>query len=581
MNVPVTRSFLKKGLSMSFGLRFLLALLAYGMLTFSQPPESADAQPIPTWRNDAQGRPAPPCMTLDTTTGLSTPCPAPAGGTGTAAGATTIIEGGGASTAFGNQWFNNVIISTPTVGLGCVYVSDLLLNCAGQQAGSATNLRIYQSTDGGKTLPLTFTTSNTPGGLSETGQMVRSATGQYWLAVAQGGVTGNNPHVSADLNTWVESSGISSPGAATINGNRRIAVGGPAGNTIVTMTESGGIRPIRVCRTLAPSLTFACTNPATFDNTQSGIGSNSMQYVTGSTWIMIDAVGHLFRSINDAATWTAITTLAGTQAASQNNVTCISATVCLAQRGNTIHRSTDAGLTWTQVIQFTGAELLGVLNYGSGNVVFMGNFLSTATPQPGCGPTCQNLTGSFRTLDGGVSWVSAFTPWLATAGAGRPYETLLARTNGSAVAIIGVANNGPMDNTRNYGYTTAIPGGVSVLSRGEIPIVPVQAGLLLNTQTTGAAATPVVVTLTGVGGFRVHLYGIEARCGTAADTANVTVAEGATTRWTTGAAQVIFGTNFVKTWVPGLTFNDGASAVVTLSACTAGTGTLIIQADQF
>ena len=67
-----------------------LLLLIPLLLTLALSFAGAEAQPVPTWRNDAQGRPAPPCMTLDQSTGLSTPCPS-TGGAGSSGASTTLV----------------------------------------------------------------------------------------------------------------------------------------------------------------------------------------------------------------------------------------------------------------------------------------------------------------------------------------------------------------------------------------------------------------------------------------------------------------------------------------------------------
>lgn len=555
---------------------FLITLLA--VLTFCQ---SSEAQPIPTWKNDAQGRPAPPCMTLDPTTGLSTPCPAPAGGAGSAASGTTIISEGGQSTAFGNTWFTGgPIDSSPNTGPGCVFLSDTQIACAGQQAGSAFNIRVYQSTDGGVTLPLTFTTGSTPGNLNATGQLIKTPAGPYYMGLIANGAFGNNPLRTVDLNVWTATSGITA--GFPLDGTFNMSVGGPAGNTVLAYTNVTA--PLRICRLVSPASAFVCSAPTGWDGPG---GPNAVAHVTGSTWVAIDSsvVADVFRSTDDGVSWTAVATLTGAKSAIGNsNVVCPTATVCIAHNGSTIYRSTDAGLTWSAPVAVGTTNLNALINFGGGNVMALGSNLSTATPQPGCLPNCQNLPNeAIRTIDNGVTWVAASGPWLAIAGTGGPTHTAIGRSNGSAIVTHTRVENGPTNVGRNYGYSTTLPSGIKVLSRGEIPVIPIQGGTLSNSQTTGAAATAVPVTLTGIAGFRFHLWSVSARCGTAADTATITVAEGATTRYSSAFTQgaLVTQNGFDKTWPTGLTVADGANMVITLGACTAGAGTLIIQADQF
>lgn len=552
---------------------YLLALLV--ALTFCQ---SANAQPIPTWKNDAQGRPAPPCMTLDPTTGISTPCPSPAGSSGSGASGTTIISNGGQSTAFGNTWFTGSLEASPNVGPGCVFLSDTQVECAGQQAGNVTNIRVYQSTNGGVTLPLTFTTGTTPGNLNTTGQLVKTTAGPYYMGLNSNGAFGNNPLRTNDLNTWTATSGITT--AVPTDGTFYITAGGSTGNTVLTFTTTTN----RICRLVSPSSTFTCVTPVGWG----GPGSaTALAFITGNTWIAIDATGvaNVFRSTDDGVTWTAVSTLTGSKSAIGGaGIVCPTTTVCVANVGSSIYRSTDAGLTWSAPVATGSTNSNALINFGGGNIMILGSNLDTLTPQPGCLPNCQNLAGqAIRTIDNGVTWVTASGPWLTIAGTGGPTHTALGRANGGAIVTHSRTENGPTNVGRNYGYSTTLPSGVKVLSRGEIPVIPIQGGTLSNSQTTGAATTAVPVTLTGIAGFRFHLWSVSARCGTAADVATITVAEGATTRYSSAFTQgaLVTQNGFDKTWPTGLTVADGANMVITLGACTAGAGTLIIQADQF
>lgn len=557
-----------------------MSQLIFGLLALLIMAAPAWAQPVPTWKNDALGRPAPPCMSLDPVTGISTPCPPTATAGGSAASGTTVISQGGQTTAFGNTWFTGgPIEASPNTGPGCVFLSDTSIVCAGQQAGSAFNIRVYQSANGGVTLPLSFTTGSTPGNLNATGQLVKTTAGPYYMGLIANGGFGNNPLRSVDLNVWTTTSGVDvAPFAPT--GSFNMSAGGPAGNTVLAFTQDG----TRICRLVSPASAFVCSAPPSYGG--SG-GPNAAAYVTGNVWVAIDAtlVSRVYRSTDDGVSWTFITTLAGAKSGVGGaNVICPTATICIAQVGNTIYRSTDGGLTWpAPVVSAGNTDWNGLMNFGGGNLMVLPANLDTVTPNPGCLPNCQNRPGGIRTIDNGVTWVASNGPWLTITGTGGNVHTAIARANGSAIVTHTRTDNGPTNVGRNYGYTTSIPGGLKVLSRGEIPVIPIQGGSLFNTQTTGAAATPVVVTLTGTAGFRFHIWSVSARCGTAADVATVTVAEGASTRWSSALVQpaTVTLTPLEKAWPTGLTVADGATVTITLGACTAGAGTLIVQADQF
>lgn len=132
--------------------------------------------------------------------------------------------------------------------------------------------------------------------------------------------------------------------------------------------------------------------------------------------------------------------------------------------------------------------------------------------------------------------------------------------------------------------------GISISSAGNVvcgggltscTTTPVQSNALLNTQTTGAATTAVVVTIAAILNARAHIYSVEGRCNTAANTSSITITDGGTTIWSTAAAEVLAATNFVRNWSPGLTGASNSAMVITLAACAAGTGTLIVQADRY
>jgi hypothetical protein len=119
------------------------------------------------------------------------------------------------------------------------------------------------------------------------------------------------------------------------------------------------------------------------------------------------------------------------------------------------------------------------------------------------------------------------------------------------------------------------------------PLIPctgtrTQATTLFNTQTTGGATTAVTVTLTAVPGARTHVYSIGARCNTAAATSDLLISDGGTTLWSSGPLAVIaIQPQYFREWATPITGATNSQVLVTLAACTAGTGTLIVQADRY
>lgn len=125
----------------------------------------------------------------------------------------------------------------------------------------------------------------------------------------------------------------------------------------------------------------------------------------------------------------------------------------------------------------------------------------------------------------------------------------------------------------------ALAGIVFAVSLILIGAAPFQEPLLVNSQTTGAADTAVVVTVAAAVDKRAHLYTVDARC--SASTSNVTVQDGGTTIFSTPAAEV--GTARLRLqWPVPLTGAPNSALTVTLATCGVGnTGTLSVQSDRY
>jgi len=101
---------------------------------------------------------------------------------------------------------------------------------------------------------------------------------------------------------------------------------------------------------------------------------------------------------------------------------------------------------------------------------------------------------------------------------------------------------------------------------------------LANSESTSAPNTAVSVTLSHLTLARGHLFSVGARC--SAGTAQLTVTDGGTAIWSTGATEV-GTTTFTKSWNPGLAAGANNNLVITLGTCGVGnTGTLDVQASQ-
>lgn len=581
---------------------FLFSLLA--ALTFCQPAEAQKSWPV-----DTSGVAAPPCTTYDPVANTVTYC----GPAGTPASA----PAGNNSTAFGQGFFTGPDpVTVINSGASFLFLDETTVIGVGNRTGAGAVGNIYRSTDGGRTLTTTGTALAGAGAVNAFRNMVRSANGLYVIG------TNDNPasiYTSRDLSVLAEQAGngIVGAGANTILYQ--------AQNTLlVTEDITQGI-----CRNTAPAtgVTFpsawVCTIPPSWTGPPSAGNNVGMFNLAPSTgagtasgiWIGLDKAtpnANVIRSTNDGASFSAVTTLAeGLGGASASRaVVCLRSTpsTCLAGVSANLYRSIDSGATWSQVAAYPAAfGSLGkaFLDYGNNTVVAIGSFLSTNSVPPGCIPNCGQASGIVwaRSTDAGLTWQTIFGGWGQTAGAGTDTAISAVTSPTTGRAIIGIIRTAqgipgvatttntayifgptiPPQGTTNFGNSAL---STVVLDHGEQLFAgPVQGGKLFNTSTTGAATTAVVTTITGVVGFRVHVYEISARCNTAAATATVlSVVDGATTIYTAGTAtpQIVAATDFTKRWsAPGLTITDGANAVLTAGACSAGTTTLQVQADQF
>jgi len=95
-----------------------------------------------------------------------------------------------------------------------------------------------------------------------------------------------------------------------------------------------------------------------------------------------------------------------------------------------------------------------------------------------------------------------------------------------------------------------------------------------NSESTAVNGT-VTTTLTITQSQRAHLFSVNARC--SAGTAGLTVADGSTQIWSSGATEV-GTTTFKYQWDPGLASSPGNNLVIALTTCgVANTGTLDVQ----
>lgn len=165
-------------------------------------------------------------------------------------------------------------------------------------------------------------------------------------------------------------------------------------------------------------------------------------------------------------------------------------------------------------------------------------------------------------------------------GAAVPCSTDLAGNTRTAVSGSVTANQGtPAAQTNRW--PVMLSDGTNFLEAiRALNVTPIQHDTLHNVQAIGTAGNPVSVSITGVGGQRVHVYSITGNCAPAG-TANLVVQDGAATIWQTSAGTVTT-TSYRQTFNPGLTISTGATATIAVTTCGGGNnGYIAVQADQF
>lgn len=111
------------------------------------------------------------------------------------------------------------------------------------------------------------------------------------------------------------------------------------------------------------------------------------------------------------------------------------------------------------------------------------------------------------------------------------------------------------------------------------PVVPAQREPYNSGVLTSAANTAVAHTMTGLANTRVRIMSFKASC--SAGTATVTIADGATTIWST-VTGAIGTTDGGAIWFPALSLTAGNTGTVTLGTCGVGNvGKLTVQADRW
>lgn len=494
---------------------FLFTLLA--VLTFCQ---SAEAQPIPTWKNDAQGRPAPPCMILDAATGLSAPCssanPIPiSGGSGTGTTSGTSLTG------FGKAWFPSTITGAVAGGQQMIgmFISDTDVALFRRNTGCGSCLQTAVSTDGGVTATF-ISTAAVLGNSISAAHRVPSSTVRYLVSSIGGPL---NIFQSASLTAgWTAVTGIASP------------VSSWASNTdgsVVLSSDSGN----NVCRSTNNGISFgSCVS----------VPAGQLTYAGGTTWILASTT-NVRRSINDGATW-GVVAISGANFQRPVCFTPSFGTCIVPDDGGSVTRSTDNGVTWPTIVDtgFGAPSQPAACDYGGGTAAV----INLRSAPIGFGAITTDTHSSFNS---GLNWFAGQRFGSHWNGAGVVSGTITCRAGRGFVTQ--TSSGGGTDVWASYNPLTS-PGGTLQSSAGGYNVsAPIQAGIVLNTTpVTSAAATPAVVTLTNTAGSRVCIREIVLLSSAASAVVTLTVSDGAT---------VVLNYGIVPTATLGVRFAGGGPIV--------------------
>lgn len=545
---------------MSQRLRFLIAiLLGVGLGLVG----NGDAQVNPTWQNDAQGRPAPPCMVLDPTTGLSSPCsataPLPVSGGGAGLGTT----GGTSTTGFGKQWFPSTITGSVASGQlqAAFFIDDLQVAFLRRSTICANCLQVAISTDGGVTGTF-FSTAAIIGNSVSTAHRVPSATPSYLVSNIGGPL---NIFQSFNLSSgWTTVAGLTT----TVNS----WASNTTGSTVLSYASPGA--NVEVCRSTNQGVSF--TSCALWGATVTGaIPGQGITYAGGTTWLFHNNAGEIWRSTNDGVTFALVTTIGGNGRSIRCQPTSFATCFYTGTDAN-IYRSVNAGLTWVIQQSNIGAGLVASLcAYDSAAVATINN-----QPPVGFGAIAQN---AFTSLNAGINWFAGQTNGSHWDSTGAVTTRSMDCRNGRGIATYDTTGGG----TNVFAVYNPLtqPGGVLQSSAGGYSVtVPIQAGIILNTTpTTSAANTAATVTATNTAGSRICIRRIVVFPTGGAGTFTLTAADGVTTVLNFGTVTALAaGATVEKEGTPLYCTQTGNNAVVNVGAAGAGvTTTTSVVGDRY
>lgn len=523
-----------------------------------------------TFLTDAGGRAAPLCSfigsgALPIFCSPSDPLPVT---TGTPTQATNDPAG------FGKLFIDRGQFFTTSFDTAGIFVSDSSAIVLGHGSAGGT-VDVYSSTTKGRTWTLVGDNLTIPGAVLDRFLTILNTGTTYLIGVNAGA----NPGV-------LRTTTFTSFSAATITNGTVFTLAQQAGTIMAARDTS------ELCRSINDGISFTCTNHAAlgnFNGTRQSLASPS-----AGVWLAIDsgAPATVARSIDDGASFAAVTTLVNPS--STQGVLCLSATICLAYASQTIARSTDAGATWTTVLSTMPASaniLNAAVHFGSGVVAIIvraGTAGTVGVRSDDFGLTWALLPPVDQTFGSGCTSAASTTTQLFTNGVGDAIAlgecgatpdtiVLISQSLGAGAVIVSDEEGDRWDiNARGAGGVYQDIGNTAALAPWRS--APVQGVTQLSTTpVTSAANTAAVVTVTGAAGTRVCLRTL-ALFSSAAGNATLTVSDGATVVLNLGTRGL---TTSAAIFDPLVCAATGNNLVVNVGAAGAGvTTTTSVIADR-
>jgi len=524
-----------------------------------------------TWPRDDGGTPAPPCSYIDDSVtpnllifcSKSNPLPS-------APGVTAATDPFG----FGRVWFfdGNPFAPNTAQPRWALFLDQTNVVAVSGQAGGT--ILVERSADGGKTFPVSIS-STLPANRFFNNSLIFVPTGATFLAIGSDNVVAPRILRSTSLTAWSSSLALSDATGIFQ------ALGAQAATVLVWGQTAGNVG--EWCRSADSGSTWGTCTTIVGSNgpPQNGGGFYTVTSPAVGVWLLIDAAGKVYRSIDDGGTFTLVQTLPAGTGTGGVAVLCVSSTRCVGTNSGGFSFSNDGGVTWSGVVASYGVNFDSFCNYGNG-VIFSFN--------QGLAPSATGAYfGGVSSLNNGNSWFpvnvnGGFTAGLpktdslTCASGGKGFIT--ARASGTVGAyfnptvaggglIIGSTGNALAIDTA--GRITANQG---LAATGPLPWfqAPVQGPTLLGgTAVVSAANTAATFPLAGAAGTRVCLRTMAVKATGAAATFTLTVTDSVAVVLDLGTqTATLNGPALLFTGAPLVCGATGATLTINIGAGGAG-----------